>query len=90
MSGVKKTKRKSGEKRNTYFCIGLSQLGWYKIHSVIKKLIKAHGLRWLRLRMSYHQCLNIVGILQGDLVGKIRKVIGSNYFLNHECNFNSR
>ena len=36
--------------------------------------------------MSYHQSPNLGDILQVDLVGKIRKVIGLKYFLNHECN----
>ena len=38
--------------------------------------------------MSYHQFPNLGEILQGDLVGKIRKVIGSKGFLNRECNCN--
>ena len=39
--------------------------------------------------MSYRILLNIGEILQGDMVGKLRKVIGSKVFLNRKCNFNS-
>ena len=39
--------------------------------------------------MSYHQFPNIWDILQGDLLGKIRKVIGSKTILNCECNCDS-
>ena len=38
--------------------------------------------------MSYHPFPNLGEILQGDLVDKIRKGIGSEYFLNRKCNCN--
>ena len=39
--------------------------------------------------MSYHRFPNLGEILQGDLVGKLRKGIGSKDFLNCECNCSS-
>ena len=35
--------------------------------------------------MSYHRFPNLGEIPQGDMVGKLRKVIGSKHFLNREC-----
>ena len=37
--------------------------------------------------MSYHKFPNLGEILQGDMVGKLRKGVGSRYFFNRECNF---
>ena len=34
-------------------------------------------LKWLRVRMSYHRFPDLGEILQGDIVGKIRKGIWS-------------
>ena len=48
-----------------------------EIHSVIKRLQKTHGLKWLRVRMSYHRFPNKGEILQGDMLGKLRKGIRS-------------
>ena len=93
MSGrEKKEKRKvkRGGKRNAYFCIVFTKLSRKKIHSVIKILPKHYGLKWLQVRMSYRILLNLGEILQGDMVGKLRKGIGSKDFLNCECNCNSR
>ena len=85
----KKRKRNRGGRRNAYFCIGLSQLWREKIHSVIKRPQKSHGLTFLRVRMYYPRFHNLGEILQGDMVGKFRKGIRSKYFLNRECNCNS-
>ena len=86
----KKPKRKKGGgSRNASFCIGFSQLWQEKIHSVIKILQKAHGLKWLRVRMSYHRFPNLGEVLQGDMIGKLRKGIGSKYLLDRECNCSS-
>ena len=38
-----------------FFSIVLSQLCQYKIHSIIRRLQKAHILKWLQTRISYHQ-----------------------------------
>ena len=40
--------------------------------------------------MSCHRLPILGEILQGDLVGKIRKLIGLKYFLNCECNCTSK
>ena len=39
--------------------------------------------------MSDHIFPNLGEFLQGDIVGKLRKVIVLKYFLNFECNFSS-
>ena len=39
--------------------------------------------------MSYHRLPNLGEILQGDMVGKLRKLIELKDFLNRECNCNS-
>ena len=39
--------------------------------------------------MSYHRFPILGEIIQGDLVGKIRKGFGSKDFIKRECNFNS-
>ena len=60
-----------------------------KIHSVIKRLQNPHGLKWRQVRKSYHRFPNIGYILQGDMVGKIRKIIRSKYSLNRGCSCSS-
>ena len=91
MSGRKRKKekrkrKKGGGSRNAYFCIGFSQLWREKIHSVIKRVRNAHDLKWFRVRMSYHIFPNLGEVLQGDMIGKLRKGIGSKDFLDRECN----
>ena len=54
-----KLKRKMGGRLNAYLYIKFSQLWLYKIHSVIKNPQKPHGLKWLRLIMSYHRLPNL-------------------------------
>ena len=39
--------------------------------------------------MSYHRFPNIGEVLQGDMIGKLRKGIGMKYFLDRECNCSS-
>ena len=41
------------------------------------------------MRMFYHRSLNLGEIIQGFMVGKVRKGIGSKYFLNCDYNFSS-
>ena len=89
MGKKEKRKRKRGGRRNAYFCIGLLQLWREKIHSLVLKLRKAHGLKWLQVRMAYHRFPNLGEILQGYMVGKLREGIGSKDFLNRECNCSS-
>ena len=76
----KKRIRKRGGKRDAYFCIGFSQMWWEKIHSIIKRLLNEHGLKFLPVRIFYHQSPNIRVIPQGDPICKIRKGIVSNDF----------
>ena len=86
----KKRKRKKGRgSHNAYFCIGFSQLWREKIHCVIKILRKAHGLKWLRVRMSYYRFPNLGEVLQDDMIGKLRKGTGSKDVLDCECNCSS-
>ena len=58
------------------------------MHSIIRILLKSNGLKWIQTRMPYHQFPNTEKILQGGLVSKTRKGIGSKYFLNSEFNCN--
>ena len=60
-----------------------------EIHSITKILWKAHNLRSLWTKFYYHQFPNLVEILHGDPLRKIREGIDSKGFLNHEYNFNS-
>ena len=39
--------------------------------------------------MSYHRFPNLGEVLQGDMIWKLRKGIGSKDFLDRECNCNS-
>ena len=39
--------------------------------------------------MSYHRFPNIGEVLQGDMIGKLRKGIGMKYFLDRECDCSS-
>ena len=80
----KRKRKKGGGSCNAYFCIGFSQLWREKIHSVIKRLQNVHDLKWLRVRMSYHRFPNLGEVLQGDMVGKLRKGTGSKDFLDRE------
>ena len=82
-------KSNSVEIHHSYLCIGFSQLWRKKIHSVIKRFRNAHGLKWPRVRFSYHKFRNLGEILQSDLVRKIRKGVESKYLLNCEFNCNS-
>ena len=54
-----------------------------KIYSVIKRIKKYHGLKWLRVKMSDHRFPNLGEILQGDMLGKLRKRIRSEYLRLH-------
>ena len=83
-----KRKGKRGGKLNSYLCIKFSKLLWENIHSVIKRTQKEHDLKWPWVRMSYHKFPNLGEIPQGDLVGNIKKGIGSKDFPNHECDCN--
>ena len=47
-----------------------------------------HGLKWLRLSMSYHKFPNMGENLQGDLTSKLMEGIESKDFYKLECNCN--
>lgn len=59
------------------------------IHVKIKNLRNKYNLQWLRTLMSYHIFPNRRERLQGDLVGKINKGIGSLDFYNLTGNCNA-
>ena len=80
-----KNKRMS---RKTFFCIGVSEV-WKQnnaIGAILKTLRNKHGLKWLRLSLSYHKFPNLRELLQGDLTTKLMEHIGSKDFERRECN----
>ena len=56
---------------------------------MIKRLRNAHDLKWLRVRISYYRFPNLGEVLQGDMIGKLRKGTRSKYILDRECNCSS-
>ena len=64
----------------------------YDILNIIYYILyvnNAHDLKWLRVRMSYHRFPNLGEVLHGDMIGKLRKGIGSKDFLDREYNCSS-
>ena len=64
-------------KRQSFFCIGMSDVwrGKKAVSTTLKKLRNKHGLRWMRILLSYHQFPNFRELLQGDLNTKLLKGI---------------
>ena len=62
--------------------IGFSKIWRVNIYNVIKKLRDSNGIKWLRMRMSYHRFPNLGELLQEDLVSKIRRNLASKDFLD--------
>ena len=56
---AKQEKRSGGREHSTYFCIGFYKIWWEKIYNIIKKLCDSNGIKWLRIRMSYHRFPNL-------------------------------
>ena len=84
-------KKRKGDYRTIFCCIGTSQVWKYTpIHTIIKKLRDKHGLKWLRCSMSHHRFSNLREIFQGDLEKKMMKGIESQNFRNEKCNCNAR
>ena len=84
----KEKKSRNQAKRQTYFCIGMSQV-WKGKNSLPKHLMNLrnkHGLKWLRISMSYHRFANLTELFQGDLCSKLNNSITSRDFEDRPCN----
>ena len=82
----KKKKKSRGIERQTYFCVGVSTFWKVPIHKTLMKLRNKHGLKWLRISMSYHRFSNLRDIFQGDLSRKLLANITSLEFMDEKCN----
>jgi hypothetical protein len=88
-----KKQKKRDKKRQTYFCIGVSNFWKVKglpIHQILKKLRNKHELKWLRISMSYHKFQNLQELFQSDLSCKLMRGVGSKDFDDLKCNCNTR
>ena len=56
---VKREYRSGGQGRNTYFCIGFSNIWREKIYNIILKLRDSNSITLLSTGMSYHRFLNL-------------------------------
>ena len=80
--------KKGGDKWMVQFCISMSK-HWSKlIHERIKELCEKHGLKWLRVSISYHRFANLRGIFQSNLNKKLIEGVISRDFCDLECNCN--
>ena len=78
--------------RQKYFCVGVSPVfrGKDAIPITLKRLRNKHGLKWLRVSMSYHKFSNLREIFNGDLTGKLLKGITSRDYMDRPCNCQSQ
>ena len=84
----KDKKEKQQDKRTVYFCLGVSKHWSTPIHTRLRELCNKHGLRWLRVSMSYHRFSNLRDIFQGNLNQKLMEGILSHNFMDLPCNCN--
>ena len=75
--------------RQTYFCIGITNIWTEKIHRILTTIRKKFDLKWLRISMSYHKFSNLREMFSGDLTTKLLSNIGSEDFLAEKCNCNA-
>ena len=75
-------------KWQTFFCISMSYVwrGKKSLPKTLMQLRNKHGIRWLRISMSYHRFCNLLEILQGDLTAKLNENITSRDFADRPCN----
>ena len=52
----------------------------------LMNLRNKHGLKWLRISMSYHRFANLTELIQGDLCSKLNNSIMSRDFVDRPCN----
>ena len=86
----KEVKRKRC-KRETFFCIGVSQcslrtLKHPPMHVIIKKARDKHRLQWLRVSISYKKFPNLSKAFMDNLTSKLTKGVGSRDFEDVPCN----
>ena len=89
---MKKLKDKR-RKRQTFFCIGVSQCSLKTskhppMHAIIKKLRDKYKLKWLRVAISYHKFPNLGQAFMGDLTKKLTRNVKSRDFEDLPCNCN--
>ena len=95
-NSIKKSKesqpKQKQNKRQTYFCVGVSCL-WKRKRAnqiILKKLRNKYELKWLRISMSYHKFSNLREIFNGDLTTKLMERIKSQDYRTKSCNCNVR
>ena len=59
--------------RQTFFCIGVSNVWTTPISQSLKKLRNEHGLKWLRPSMSYHKFSNLREKFSSDVTTKLMR-----------------
>ena len=72
--------KKGGDKWMVQFCISMSKHWSKPIHERIKELYEKHGLKWLRVLISYHRFANLGNISkqpqqQADRMGHIKRFL---------------
>jgi hypothetical protein len=88
----KKQKKKDREKRqkkilrDCFFCLGVSSIWKKPVHKIIKEIRDRHGLKGIRISMSYHRFPNFREKLKNDLTTKIMRGVFDKDHKNDNCN----
>ena len=69
-----------------FFCVGYSHFWSIPLSVELRRLRKLHGLKWLRILMSYHRFPNLRELFRTDLVSKTRKGVVSKDLQDRACN----
>lgn len=83
---AKENGSKTKNTRQIYFCLAVSKFWEKPIWVVLKKLRDKHGLKWLRVSMSYRRHSNLSQLFQGDLTAKLMRGVESADFKDRPCN----
>ena len=84
-----KSGNRSGGGRNAYLCVVFSNIWRERVHSINKISCDSHIINRIRTWMSYNRLPNLGGLIQGNLVSKLRKCFAPKDFVNRECNWRS-
>ena len=74
--------------RQTFFCIGISNVWTKPISLSLKKLRNEHELKWLRPSISYHKFSNLCEKFSSDVTTKLMRGIKDLEEMDCSCNCN--
>ena len=65
-------------------CVSFYKIWWENVYNIIIKLFDSNRITWLRNKMSYNGFPNLGELIQGDLLGKLKKGLAYKYFMVSE------